>query len=202
MKFILRANLESHHFNPSPRGKPAHFPDRERSGKGCIAIRSTSGFSLMELLITITIMALVIAISTLSFNTWQAKSKFEAQIRELFSDISEARTNAFTQKIGYRIEFQPSNYVMKSYSTENEPKNAGRTIKDKKLKYGLTLKTGSDLAVDITDHTVDFDSRGFASKNFTVIVNPLTVDSALNCLVVFVTRTNMGKINGTTCEFR
>lgn len=163
-----------------------------------------SGFSLIELIITIAIMGIVMGIATLNFQAWQKKNNMEAQLRQIYVDLNEARTNAFTQKKSYRIIFQPSSYVMKSYSTENEPKSSGRTIANKTLKYGLTSKntTGTSLAVDITDRFVEFNSRGFTSNLFTVIMNPLTADSVLNCLVIYETRINLGKINGTACEFK
>ncbi|MEI6703622.1 MAG: prepilin-type N-terminal cleavage/methylation domain-containing protein [Deltaproteobacteria bacterium] len=166
--------------------------------------KASAGFSLIELMVTITIMGIVMAISTLSFNSWTTKSNIEKQIRELFTDLSEARTKAFTQKKLHRIVFQPTSYVLKTYSTENETKTAGSTITTKNLKYGLTSKnaSGSNLAVDITDYFVEFDSRGLASNNFTVIVNPLSADTSVNCVVIYDTRANIGKINGTNCEFR
>lgn len=162
------------------------------------------GFSLIELLITMTVMALVMTISTLSFNSWTRKSGVERQLREMFTDLSESRVQAFHEKRPYRITFQPSSYVIKNYSTENEPSDAGRIIINKDMKYGLTSKnsTGTDLGVDISDKFVEFDTRGWSSNNFTVIVNPLSADPSVNCLVISDTRVNMGKINGTKCEFK
>lgn len=171
----------------------------------CINIKSeNSGFTLIELMIAIAIMAIVMATATLNFQAWQTKNNMEAQLREIFVDLNEARINAFTQKTNYRITFQPNSYVMKNYSSENEPISFGRTIVNKTLKYGLTSKneSGSSLTVDITDRFVEFDSSGITSNLFTVIVNPLSVDLTLNCLVIYKTRVNMGKINGTACEFR
>lgn len=161
-----------------------------------------SGFSLIELLFTMAIMGIVLGIGTLSFRQWQVKSNIESEIREIFVDLNEARSSAFTQKCDHRIVFQPNSYVMKRYSSENESRSAGRTIVTKNLKYGLTSKSGSNLAADITDRFVEFDSGGITSNLFTVIVNPLSEDVAVNCLVIFETRVNMGKINGSTCEFK
>jgi type II secretion system protein H len=167
-------------------------------------LRSSSGFSLIELVVTIAIMAIVMTISTLSFNSWQVKSKIEAQTRELFTDLSEARTNAFTQKKVYGIVFQPTSYVMKTYSSEVEYKtNAaaaanGKVVASKSLKYGLTTKTGAD----ISDSSVVFDTSGFTYNLLTIFVNPVTTPAALNCVVIYSSRVNMGKINGTNCEFR
>ena len=170
-------------------------------------MKNSAGFSLIELLITITIMAIVISASTLSFNTWTRKSTIEKQTRELYTDLSEARSNAFTQKKVYGIVLQPTSYAMKTYSSEVEYTSSaaavahGVVIANKSLKYSLKTKSG----IDMTDTPVVFDTTGFTTSGFlgiTAFVGSPTEQAALNCVVVYKSRTNMGKINGTNCEFR
>ena len=161
----------------------------------------------MELLITMAIMAIVMSIATLSFNTWQTKSSIESLTHEMFTDISEARTSAFTQKKYYGIVFQPTSYVMKTYSSEVEFSNNsnavanGVIVASKSLKHALT-KSGAD----ITDTPIIFDTSGFAtginSFGFTIFVNPTSAAAAVNCLVISSTRVNIGKVNGSACEFK
>ena len=174
-------------------------------GRYAGGIRSTSGFTLVELIIIITIIAIVTSISTLSFNSWQVKNKIESQTREIFADLSEARINAFTQKKAFGIVFQPTSYVMKNYSSETEYVNAtaaaanGNVVATKTLKSSLT-KGGA--TSNITNTPVIFDTRGFTNDWLTIIVNPTTAQAALNCLVISSARVNMGKLNGTSCEFK
>ncbi|MDD5105308.1 MAG: type II secretion system protein [Desulfuromonadaceae bacterium] len=161
-----------------------------------------NGFSLIELVIVIAIMAIATSIGTISFNAWQTKYKVEAQTREIFNDLNQARANAFQQKKAHRVIFLPGSYVMKSYSSESEARNSGRTLISKPaLTFGLTKKSGSSLT-DAVNDSVEYDTRGFANDNFTLIVNPYTAGSVVNCIVISATRVNLGKINGTTCEFR
>jgi len=179
------------------------LPSRRR-GAVC---RANSGFSLIELMVVVAIIGIVLGISTLNFHSWQVKSKIEAQTREMYTDITEARTNAFTQKKAFGIVFQPTSYVMKSYSSEVEYSNStnavdnGIVVASKSLKYSLTTSTGGD----ISNTPILFDTTGFTTgwvSVLTVFVNPVTEPAALNCLVIYKSRANMGKINGTTCEFR
>ncbi len=167
-----------------------------------------AGFSLIELVVTIAIMGIVMATATLSFNSWQKKSKIESQTRELFTDLVDARTRSFTQKKVHGIIFQPNSYVMKSYSSVVEYKNStaaaanGVQLLSKSLKYGLT-KTNTVTA--ITDNSIFFDITGFTTTatGFTIVVNPVTASPNLNCLVISAARVNMGKWNATTssCVF-
>ena len=168
-----------------------------------------TGFSLIELVVTIAIMGTVMAIATLSFNSWQTKNKIESQTREIFTDLADARTRAFTQKRVHGIVFQPSSYVMKSYSSEVEYKYStdaatkGVQIWSKSLKYGIT-KTNTATAFTNANSSILFDTTGFTTTYFTVVVNPVTVSPSLNCLVIHAARVNMGKWNETTstCEIK
>lgn len=174
-----------------------------------------AGFTLIELIITIAVMGIMTGIATISFSTWQKKSKFESQVREMYSDLVDARTKAFTQKKVHGIVFQPNSYVMKSYSSEVEYKypadaassTSGVQIMSKSLKYGIT-KTNTATAFTADNSAILFDTTGFTSTTpssstfgFTIVVNPIDVSSHLNCLVISVARVNMGKWNGSKCDF-
>lgn len=178
------------------------FNKKEELDVGTLRKNAVSGFSLVELVVVIAIMGIVLSVATINFQSWQTKNRMEAQMREIFVDLNEARTNAFTQKMNHRITFQPNSYILKNYSTENEARSAGRTTISKNLQFGLTKKNGTNLANSIANTFVEFDSSGLTSNNFTVIMNPLSADVAINCMVIFETRINLGKINGTECVFK
>jgi prepilin-type N-terminal cleavage/methylation domain-containing protein len=168
-------------------------------------MKNCAGFSLIEIIMTIAIMSIVVSISTISFNSWTSKSNIEKQTRELFTDLSEARTKAFTQKKVHGIVFQPTSYVMKSYSSETEYVDStaaatkGIVVATKTLKFTLTK---TDTTSDITNTPVIFDTSGFTNDWYTIIVNPTTAQAALNCVVTSSARANMGKMNGTNCDFK
>lgn len=172
-------------------------PDSGNPGKMAI-----SGFTLIEVIIVIAIMGIVMSIATLNFRSWQVKNRVEGQTRELLADLNEARTNAYTQKKQYGIVFQPNSYVIKSYSTAAlaaSPLTSGTTVTTKNLKYGLTKKGAS-----IVDTPVVFETSGITYNKFTIFVNQGSTDlsPAVNCIVISTTRVNIGKINGTACEFK
>ncbi len=171
-------------------------------GTGPPGIIAISGFSLIELIIVIAIMGIAMAIATLNFHSWQVKNRVEGQTREIFADLNEARTNSFTQKKQHGIVFQPNSYVIMSYSSASAaaaPLTAGNTLATKNMKYGLT-KSGAS----IVDTPVVFETTGITFNWFTIFVNQSGTDqsAAVNCIVISTARVNMGKINGTACEFR
>jgi prepilin-type N-terminal cleavage/methylation domain-containing protein len=163
-----------------------------------------SGFTLIELIITIAVMGIVMATATFNFRAWQEKNWMEAQTREILTDLNDARTSAFTQKMYYGIIFEPNSYVMKSYSGATVPTTAtasssGTTVKSKSLKYGIT-KSGTSFA----STPVLFDTTGMTYEWFTIFVttDPGKEAASVNCITISTARVNMGKINGTACEFK
>lgn len=170
---------------------------------------ANAGFSLIELLVTITIMLILLGVVTMNFHEWQVKSKLEAQTRAILVDLNQARANAFTQKKTYGIIFQASSYQMRSYSTATAaaaiaaPFSNGTTVMRKDLNYTLTTEAG----VSLVDIPIVFDTNGFTNNVYTIFVNPYNSDpdkefASVNCLVISKTRVNLGKINGTECEFK
>jgi len=165
-----------------------------------------NGFSLIELIITIAIIGILLGIAGINFFDWQRKSQIERQTKELHTDLNSARMNSVFSKARHRITFQPSSYVMRRYSSDNEVYTAGTIINTKNVSYQFTRETGGD----ISDASVEFDARGlltganFSSSNLVLRVNPVASGAAFDCLIIHVARTNMGKMkdDGTSCETR
>jgi len=53
------------------------------------------GFSLVELIVVVAIIATLLTIATLDFNAWTRRAQIERQTRELFADLNQARTDSF-----------------------------------------------------------------------------------------------------------
>jgi type II secretion system protein H len=164
-------------------------------------IMNKKGFALIELMVVIVIIGLLLAIVTLNFSDWQRKTQIEKQTRELYTDINTARTEAIFRKKIHRITFQPGSYVFKRYSTENEPYTAGTVLLTKNFVNQLALENGGSIA----DRSLEFNMRGMttganvSSSNFTLRVNPVGTSAMVDCVIIHVARTNMGKMENGSC---
>jgi len=163
-----------------------------------------TGFALTELIIVIAIIGILLGIVSLNFSDWQRKNAIEKQTRELFTEINNARTEAIFRKLTQRVTFQPSSYVFKRYSTDNEAYTAGTTVLSRNLPYLLSLENGDSIA----DRSVEFNMRGlttganFSSSNLTLRVNPANSGASVDCIIIHIARTNLGKMNNGNCTFK
>lgn len=161
---------------------------------------SEKGFSLVELVIVIAIIGILLSIGTIAFNDWTKKYNIEKQTKELFSVINDARLRSIHSKKRHGIVLNPSQYVMRNYSSENENRLAGRTILTKTVQYPLMKNSGGGtLAGDL----FIFDTRGFIDNGvgITILVNPANSGAAQDCIVLSEGRTNMGKLSNGVCGY-
>jgi len=159
------------------------------------------GFTLVEILITITLMGALLAIAGLNFNTWQKKSNIDGQVKEMLADFAEARMTAIHRKSNVMIALDSNQYVFRIYTTnEVVGRSTGRSIFTKTLKYPI-LKSG-DIGLNGRGFTEDFVVGGGFVSNQTISVPSSGVNPAVDCLVVSTTRVNIGRMNGINCEYK
>jgi len=153
---------------------------------------SKAGFTLIELIVTMVIIGILLAIATLNFNSMQRKAQIESETRQVFADLNSARLNAIYLKKRNRITFQPGSYAMKNYTSDNEAPAAGTAVYARTVPYQLSLVNGGSIANAIAE----FDSRGLATDQTTLnifYVNPVKSGATVDCIAVGTAKTNMGQ---------
>jgi prepilin-type N-terminal cleavage/methylation domain-containing protein len=155
------------------------------------------GFSLIELIVVIAIIAISASLATLNFNQWVKKSNIERQTKELFSDLNEARLKSMYMKKRHSIVFQPTSYIFKVYSTDNDDRvSGGEKVYSKTTANQMTKASGNSLA----DRIIEFDIRGFTSDVETISFNPINSGAGFDCIVISNGRTNLGQMgSGNVC---
>lgn len=159
-----------------------------------------NGFSLVELVIVIAIIALATGLVTINFRAWVDKSGVEAQTKEMLSDLTNARMMAIQTKKTHRVILNPKSIAFRRYSTEADA--AGRQVFSKNLKYEIA-QFSSGTYTAFSDFTMIINDEGFTNSLFTIAV-PAAVggDPFYNCLGVHNARVNIGRINGNNCEYK
>ena len=152
-----------------------------------------AGFTLVELLVVIGLIAIILAIATMNFNSWQKKAQIESQTRTLFASLNQARIDAMQHKLPRSIVLYPNMYTYRQYTSENEARAAGKVIQTQPVAYTLTEISGP------ADNITLFDVRGYTDDTGTIQINPAGTSAAVDCVFVSTGRTNIGKMANGTC---
>lgn len=155
------------------------------------------GFSIIELVVVIGLIAIMLTLATLDFSAWQRKSRVERYTKELFSDIQDARMRAAFTKRVQRLEFGAQQVVFRSFSSEGDI--LGTIVNTKNIPLSFTRNTADSPA---PSSLIEFDTRGIISNPIVqVICFTTTEDAAYDALIITPALTSMGKVTnrGNAC---
>ena len=157
-------------------------------------INIRNGFTLIELIVVMGLIGIMLAVSSLEFSSMQKSFGVERVTRELMSDISEYRVKAMTRKEPHSITLSANEYVFR--------RNTSQVLK-RATPYPLSDQNANPFSGATV---IIFDEQGFTGSGAlfgqTIVVGPANSSSSVNCVVISNARVNMGKMNGTTCEFK
>jgi prepilin-type N-terminal cleavage/methylation domain-containing protein len=151
------------------------------------------GITLVELIIVISIIGILAVALGFEFTGWMGKYRVESQVKEMYVDLMNARARAMQRNRVHFVNF-PNMTSYRIFEDTNPVPDGNRTLEiandaivlpTKTIQYALTWGGGN----------IAFDNRGLVSPNGTIRINS-TVDPDYDCIVLFATRINMGKWNG------
>lgn len=145
------------------------------------------GFTLVELICTIAIMAILMTIATMQFRQYTIKANIEKQVRTLYADIMNARSDAVMKKVVRSFGVTATGF--KVYATID---GTGAPL----LQTTFTYPIVSDVSI-----VPYFDTRGVANNisTMTICVQPLGNPAAIDSIIVGQTMIQMGKWRGGDC---
>lgn len=157
-------------------------------------MKGRSGFTLVELMVVIALIALLLIWGIPAYQNWEQKHTVEGDMVQLFSDLQLARTNAYTTKIATGIWWNGNSYQIQEVATgKTAPDNTGTPVTG--VVSPKNTINGSQV--------LTFDGRGFwdptnSQTSVTFSVSP-SFGASPNCITVSLTRISLGEMNGTNC---
>ena len=162
---------------------------------------NSEGFTLVEVMICIAIMAIVMSVATLNFPSMLSKANTEKQAGEMLSLITTVRLNAMQKKQRSALILGPKQFIYKRYSSNDVSLITVSTTnyisETKKKAAGSATLTTLNAASDY----IEFDNRGYASNTTELVLMPVIYGGGLNCIAVEIARTSIGRmVDASTCQ--
>jgi prepilin-type N-terminal cleavage/methylation domain-containing protein len=146
------------------------------------------GFTLIELMVVITIVGILLAIGTINFAQWSRKANMEAQVKQMYTDALSAKVDAMHRKVQINMNI----YVnTDSYDTRD---SAGTVLLPlKTVRFPVTTSAGAG-----NNLTLSFDLNGLkTAPNTTQTICLQDNDSALtyDSIIIDAVKVNLAKRN-------
>lgn len=153
---------------------------------------SYTGFTLVELMVVITIIAIVLSIAIMSFTQWNQKYTVESYTKEIYSTLMKARNDAANSNTQIRVTLA-ANQVSTHHDTDGDAVvDAGEPT---------TTKPYPQFTIQFTASPVIFERRGITTNIQTIRITGYSPNASpgVDCIVVSQTRINMGRMTGGAC---
>jgi prepilin-type N-terminal cleavage/methylation domain-containing protein len=215
--------ISRQHIVDSRQGRKMVPTDRGPSLSTSYFLLSTKkGITLVELLVVVSIVAILAVVLGYNYSDWSGRYKVESQVKQLYSDLVGARVRAmqkgmtvftdFPDSSQYRvIEDTNGNGVVDSLATDTlltgYPKVVDYALSASSLDDSTSPATVTSQAIGSV--VISFDKRGLIScpTLFTlgtqtkgVISFASTAGSDYNCITISQTIINMGQMSGGVCN--
>jgi|GEM_PF-1563240 prepilin-type N-terminal cleavage/methylation domain-containing protein len=167
-------------------------------------MKTEGGFTLIELMVVVSIVVLLLTWGIPSYSTWKKKHDVENQMVQLYSNLQFGRMTGYCMKVvsgvywgtgasigtttGYQIKYDNSNPLNNSIEDAVD------------VQIGATVLPKYAITASANQNSVSFDGRGFLNP-----ANPITFSvspdfgAAMDCVAVSNTRITLGKMSGSNC---
>jgi len=156
--------------------------------------RKIKGFTLIEMLVVLSIMAILFSIGIPAYTRWATKYKIQNDTKTIFSVLNQARIKAFSEKRTCGISWSDSTFSQIELRCD---KNYDGDIDDTdELIQKIDLKTSFK---DGSNSKVTFKKEGFGKTMITIYTSMPEYNSKYNCIKISRTRILMGHYSGGKC---
>lgn len=157
-------------------------------------MKGENGFTLVELMVTATIIGIVLSIAVLLFSQLNIKYSIESTIKEIHGAMMRARNDAAMSNTAHLVILN-GNQVQTGRDADNNGIIDGAAIAT--VNSGFTVMCG---AVACAGATIVFDRRGINNNVQTIrVAIPANVTPATDCITIANTRINYGRFEGGDC---
>ena len=131
-------------------------------------MRNVSGFTLIELMITIAVFSILAAVAIPNFIGWLPKRQLQSSAVDVQVAVNLSKMTAIRENTDVVLTFDPVNNSYEAFVDNNEDgdQDAGEpTIRNKKMSSGINLHSTTIIDPDEGADVLIFNGRGLTKKN-------------------------------------
>jgi type IV fimbrial biogenesis protein FimT len=158
-------------------------------------MKAQSGFTLIELVLVVTIIGIIATMATLSYSRLNEKSRVESYTKDIYSLLMRARNDAANINANCTVTLAANQIqTIQDRNRDGDVTDSGETVSTDFPQFTITYTASS----------VFFDRRGITNNIQTIRITGYSanIEPAMDCIVIANTRINIGKFSGATCVQR
>lgn len=155
-------------------------------------LKDHSGFTLVEILIVVALMAILLAGAMILYRQWNDKYRVESEIREIHSILMKARNDAANSNTRINVSLA-TNQVSVHHDTN------GDGVVDPGEAFSTNTYPSFNLNFAVSP--IVFDRRGLTTNIQTISITGYAPNASpgVDCVVLAPTRINIGLMTGGAC---
>ena len=184
------------------------YPPLLKVGRGDYWI-NRNGVTLIELIVVVSVIGILVVALGFSFQGWMGKYRVESQIKEMYTDLMNAKAGAIQRNRMYFVTLTTTQYTI--YEDTNTAPDGDEIIQTGADR--LVLQKNLNPQDPITWNggaQINFTKKGLSNVDKTICSNKDVgpgedVDADYNCIIISALRVNTGKLtkeipDGGTCD--
>ena len=160
------------------------------------------GFTLVEILIALAILGILLVMSVSTFQGMNEKYRVEAETKQLYADLMEARGRAVQRNRVHFVRLSVGGNVYATYDDTNTPPDGNgafdNAVDSQIANAVMTHAVATNLPVAGGVASFEFNRNGIASSAGYIRLSS-TAQADYDCITIVPTRIKMGQFNGGNC---